>query len=245
MNMHRNKMLLVTPLAAIALAAVCVFSGGTAANAATPKHVISISAKTLGHFRSVWKEYGVPTKTQNKLLSNYAHRISWDSFKKATPVSKKTRTAEGIKTTVSTYADGSILVNTAEQPAVASGTSFEAIRPAASISGCKYTEQTHYDFTQECSVFTNVVVAEFGYNVTYYAVQGGPSHIVSHSGITDDCVGGACSAQSVITTRKTQSGSTPAETQGSLEWTIAGGGASKTYLLWFKVVGTAISSSNN
>ena len=90
-----------------------------------------------------------------------------------------------------------------------------------------------------------MVVASWAYNVTYHQVQGANSSIVAHSAITDSCYAGACSNQRVVVLRTTQSGSTPASVQGSLEYTAYSGAYSRTMLLWTYVKGTSITASNN
>lgn len=220
----------------IALASVGTLTFASPASAAT------LSSTDEAHFREVWSQYGVDGDIQDDLIDKFEATGEWDSLKGAPPVSTREVKSAGKVETVSTFADGSISV-AGQQTSVA--TAPGGVHITASIDQCKTIKSSQYDYTRECRVWTNVVVATFAYNVTYYQVQGGNSKIIGKSGLTSSCNGGTCTNQKVVTLRATQSGSNAAQVQGSLTFNAYAGVASRDFWLLFSAKGSSTSASNN
>lgn len=165
---------------------------------------------------------------------------TWDSLDGVAPVETETTVQAGTESTVSRYADGSITITEAEVPTSGSA--------RAALTGCKILSQSHYDSKRFCNVSTNVVVASAAYAVTYHVVQGGPSSIVSRSSfsamVTRGYLGNISKKQ-MVTSRTTQSGSSPAVVTGRWTWTSNQGAGSRDYWLQFNVRGTSTWAQNN
>lgn len=226
-----------TAAAACALITGSILVGGPA---------MASSSSDEAAVRATWDQYGVPAATQNRLLADLAAGRAWDSLSGGDPVSSKTTTSTGLEETVSTYADGSIAITDLQKPVVpATSTGGPVVR--ASV-GCKVQSSSHYDSTSYCNVSTNVVVANAAYVVTYHAVQGKGTTIVSrssNSAFTTQGYLGSISSKEMRTNRATQSGNTPAEVTGYFTWTSSGSAGSKDFWLQFNVRGTSTSASNN
>lgn len=226
-------------LAAIGVVALTVMGSMTFASSAS---AAELSSADEAHFRDVWSRYGVNETVQDALLDKFEATGEWDSLTGAMPVRIDEVESEGRLETVSTFSDGSISV-AGQQTAATDAPGAAGID--ASIDQCKTIKSSQYDYTRECRVWTNVVVATFAYNVTYYQVQGGNSKIIGRSGLTSSCNGGTCSNQKVVTLRATQSGSNAAQVQGSLTFNAYQGVASRDFWLLFSAKGSSTSASNN
>lgn len=192
------------------------------------------------HFTSVWNAYGVPSSTQASLLHDWEATHSWDSLEGGAPVSTRAVDTRDGASRVSTFADGSITVESLEDSEASTGPDSRA-----DLRNCRDTGASAYAFTRTCVVHTNVVVADFQFTVQFYAVKGGNTTINSVSHLTDSCYGGSCSNQSARIVKKVQSGTTAAKAQGSLEYNVFGGVGSQTFDLNFSVKNGTTSVSNN
>ncbi|GAA3339086.1 hypothetical protein GCM10017714_13140 [Curtobacterium pusillum] len=226
-----------TPRAATALTA-CFAAVASCLVAAGPASANTNADEAT--MRDTWNTYDVPASTQDRLLDELTSGGTWDSLEGKTPIATESTIRSGTEETVARFADGSISVTEVELPTAGGA--------RASLSGCKILSQTHYDSRRFCNVSTNVVVASAAYTVTYRVVQGGPSSIVSRSSasamVTRGYLGNISKKQ-MVTSRTTQSGSSPAVVTGRWTWTSNHGAGSRDYWLQFNVRGTSTWAQNN
>ena len=92
---------------------------------------------------------------------------------------------------------------------------------------------------------TNVVVADFGYNVYFDSVLNGYDKITSIGALSFNCYGGTCSSAKTVIVRAKETASLAALAEGSLVFTCYGGTCSRRYWLDFFVRRDGFSATNN
>lgn len=219
-----------------ATAATCAMVAGCLLTS-TPAMAATDSGEAVA--RTTWNQYGVPVATQDHLLAELEAGRTWDSMNGKDPVMATSSVKNGVKETVETFADGSIAITSLELPTDP--------REKAAV-GCRVTSSSHYSTDRSCNISTNVVVASAAYVVSFRAVQGGPSQILSRSSntaFTTNGVLGNITSKRMVTNRTTQSGSNPAMVTGYFTWTSSQGAGSRDYWLQFNARGTSTWAQNN
>lgn len=216
---------------------------GAIGDTITPPNAGGSSASAVDHFREVWDAYGVSQSVQDDLLAAYFSGIPWDSLTGTDPVSETEVVSVGEISTVRTFSDGSIEV--VSQQTLNPMPSPGMVSPMADIYGCITISSSQYDNTTQCTVHTNVVVADFAYEVTFYRIQSGYGHIVSVGPISAFCYVGTCSNYFSTITRTYETATLPAKAQGGLHYICYLNTCSRDYVLEFNLKDNAYTALNN
>lgn len=173
---------------------------------------------------------GVPKETQDRLIANLKAGIAWDSQNGSKPLTVETKIANGAEVTTSTFADGSLIVDSIEIPRpVASG-----IQPM-SVGGCREGSGAGNFPFFDCHISTN----QFSFSIDFDS-DGRTSSIGSAQVSNYRNIGYWTAAATVDSTgfqliRQTQSGSSEAAVRATLFVTFLVGSGSGVYQLTFHV----------
>jgi hypothetical protein len=223
---------------AVALTTIGLASGANAAPVTST--VVPLSSTDLAHFREVWNRYSVPSQQQTALIAKFRSGGTWDSLTNAAPVSISTQTGGGVQETISRFPDGSIKVVQQETMPVPG-----QITPMADIYGCQVLSSGPGYINRSCAVHTNVVVADFGYGVTFKQAQNNYDSIISKSALTFNCYGGTCNSPTVKILRTKETATLPASVEGGLVFNCYNGTCSRKYFLVFELRKDKYTAWNN
>lgn len=111
-------------------------SGTTVPSTTIGASEVDLTAHEEAQVRSFFNEYDVAVKDQDSLLASYESGNLWLSMTEgAKPVDVRTEKKDGVRSTVSTYADGSVAVSSTSIPKDVP-TSASASAAPLSVTGC-------------------------------------------------------------------------------------------------------------
>jgi hypothetical protein len=135
---------------------------------------VDLTAHEEAQVRSFFNEYGVAVEDQNSLLASYESGNAWLSMTAdAEPVEVRTEEKDGMRSTVSTYADGSVAVSGTSVPKDVP-TSAPADAAPLSVTGCSASGGgTRVVTYTNClaKVDNGVVMMSFRFNWRLYVEQ--------------------------------------------------------------------------
>ncbi|TLM88227.1 hypothetical protein [Pseudarthrobacter sp. NamE5] len=146
---------------------------------------------------SFWSSYNVPRDVQVKLLKKInAGEMTEANKSAAEPVNEETVDRDGFRSTVKTFADGSIAVTSLELPTEAVPAAEGQVTPMASISSCTTYGGAGWASYQGCLINhrTDTIYIEF--RATYEKYQGAYAQITNHWGGYIQTYGGVVAVDS-------------------------------------------------
>ncbi|QDW62315.1 hypothetical protein [Oerskovia sp. KBS0722] len=225
-------MLLMLPAASIGTAHIARAAdqdpGSTSAN------LTAIQIASLSTFLS---ENGVPEGTRASLLQKLAAGEMWDSMSGDEPVSVTESTTAVDRRTVSTYEDGSVVVDTIQLPTPAPGhgtiTAFDVKNCRSSASGSGYTN--YYD----CQAASSTGIMTMGFYISYTLVDGVGDKINAVSSPYRQATVGTSTPPTLSIAKKIENSSGSAWARIQSTWTGFAGAPSGTYEMRALVGGNA------
>lgn len=180
------------------------------------------------HLVAFLERNGVSDRVQGALISKANAGIAWDSMNGSTPVSTSVTTTATLQHKVSTYADGSIVVEGMEIPVESK---LRTISPFY-VGNCKSVSSgSGYANRYDCQAYAESGFISLGTYISYTLVQGGYDRILDvHSPFRSAAVGTA-SKPTVTITQKTENSAYRATAKIKTQYTAYVGAGSRTYEL--------------
>jgi hypothetical protein len=182
-----------------------------------------LNAKWEGSAVAFWDVRGVDPATQKRLLGEY-HSVGFtDAESGQTPVRTTSSVVGDSIETVNTFADGSIRVDTVQQPqrtlksepAWAGGA-----RPSA-VENCQATLFSGGENFNNCNVSAVTPAVAIGFYASYTLVQGGYDYIQNKGGSGyEQCFGGVCSVPTFQSWKQSENASGKAYLRYASTYTV-------------------------
>lgn len=186
-----------------------------------------MTAEQTAALTSFLSENDVPAVTQESPLQKLAAGQVWDSMSGAAPVSVVESTVANERHTVSTYADGSIVVDTMRLPTAAPApgtiTPFDVKNCRTTASGSGY--RNYYD----CQASSSTGIMTMGFYISYSLVQGSWDRIISVSSPYRDATLGTSTNPDLTIQKTVENASGSAWARVKTTWTGVSGNPSGTY----------------
>jgi hypothetical protein len=177
---HRLALRAISGSLGLLLLAATGVAGATAANADAPSpSPFVLSQADTERLATFLTDNGVPADTQVALLDKLEAGGTWDSMAGKAPVSITTSSDGSEKRTISTYADGSIVVDTMQLPTPAATPTPGTITPM-DVKNCRSTAGgSGYVNFYDCQASSSTGLMVMGFNISYSIVNGGYDKITN------------------------------------------------------------------
>lgn len=149
---------------------------------------VNLTAHEEAQVRSFFNEYDVPREDQESLLASYESGNMWLSMAAdAQPVEVRTEKRDGLRSTVSTYADGSVKVSGTSVP---QDLTPEGSAPL-SVTGCSSSGSTRVVTYSNCLAKVDNGIVMMSFRFTWRLYVGSSASITSYSPSSADhrCIG--------------------------------------------------------
>lgn len=192
-----------------------------------------ISPSDESQVRLILTKFLVPISQQDALIVKVNNGETWDVYNDSGPTVTEQRMIGDMDYTITRYEDGSVKASGIQRPQLASGP--KGMVSPDSINSCRYSSGSGYSNATGCTVdglWGSAYLA--AKNVSYTLVQGGPDQITSMGYGVQNCSLVTCTSPVLVSSRSTESGSTPASARWQSDVTNSVV-VPKSWNIWFQL----------